>query len=232
MTKNSSKKWIVLVIIAFLIIGSGYTLFKGGEYTSIQDKDYPKLISGGLTKDEVGMALGNLGMEYQDKEVFAQENGEENSFELSKDQLQEMFEPMCGDDVVYYALRFNFHSVDYDNLGFVYPIEDLNKFRSFWNVPLYEENTSGTGPEGEWFTDYAYFHSMFSGGDGSLLKEVNISKAEYKDNEMKIHFEIRTNLWPGGQNYKGSFVANLERKEDNHFALVDIDVLSNEEEAE
>lgn len=221
--KNLYKKFL-FVIIGIIVIGGGYALFKSGEYTSIQDKDYPKLISGGLTKDEVGMALGFIGVEYQDNELGAQKNGQENSYGLSEDELHEKLGYMCGDDMIFFELFLQMKSVDRggDYNGYiVYPMKDLNKFRSFWNVPLYRKNTNG--PEDNWFTDDTYLYHLPGLGEGPVLKDVIISKAEYKDDDMKIYFDIRWYNWMDDQNYKGSFVANLERKDDNRFSLVDVE---------
>ncbi len=172
---------------------------------SLEAGDYPNLIAGNLTKEELTLVL-----------AYGPEEIPEGGFSDS-DYLTYM-NSMCqasdreGQYIEYYGTDAQYRSR--------YSLEDINRlFSSFTDFQFSEENDSDT----EYGINVENSELLYTPATMSYTVTVSIVNAQYTDTEMDIYYSFeRTSADPMGSNYSLNKKAVLKPTENGMFRIVQI----------
>lgn len=215
---------LVMALTVFCIPVSGFAKDNSG---TLKDADYPEMIAGGLTKEEVITMLEvttvYLGGHKDEKSGKRKLETSCSSF------LSEMenfpYNTMIYENVLY-PMGVENEGIEKDGTYYnKLPLKDLNKCRAFWNLDPIDKNSKYDTNEIGWIDDKnVYYESWWK--HTYTIESMEITQAEYEDNIVTINYDISWKNGTIGYSYEdgdnGRYTAFLGKNPDGKYALVDI----------
>ena len=178
---------------------------------TLADADYPETINGGMTKEETESILAD---------VIAMGNDYEMGDEISREEIEKMFNASYSSVIVQYVELSDDYSMDGH---YVIPLNNINRYRLFYGFEPYEKNkTYADGTPGCW-TDDDNLYIDPAWGDSFIDSSAKITEAEYSGDSLRIKFDYSAYYRLDDITKQGVYTARFAKTSDGKYFLNSIE---------
>ena len=181
------------------------------ESGTLTDADYPKMIAGGLTKEETGNIIAYTYL-YASNFVDSGEN-------VSQQTIRESVYASENTPLTIYLSVTD----EYTQEGglYTFPLKNLNRFMSCWGFDLYEKNkTYNDSEDVKCWTDDNNLYLEAQWGDLLSKPAAKITSAEYTKDTLRIQYDLSEYDFVEETNKEvGAFTANFKKSANGKYVL-------------